>query len=54
MNAPMIGGDLLGHGVPKSVPATAARREMIYVDATCPLVSKVHVEAQRHSDNACR
>ncbi len=39
------------HGVPKSVPATAARREMIYVDATCPLVSKVHVEAQRHSDN---
>ncbi|WP_425085632.1 4-hydroxy-3-methylbut-2-enyl diphosphate reductase [Ruegeria profundi] len=39
------------HGVPKSVPATADRREMIYVDATCPLVSKVHVEAQRHSDN---
>ncbi|EEE36596.1 4-hydroxy-3-methylbut-2-enyl diphosphate reductase [Rhodobacteraceae bacterium KLH11] len=38
------------HGVPKSVPATAAQREMIYVDATCPLVSKVHVEAQRHSD----
>ncbi|WP_171125283.1 MULTISPECIES: 4-hydroxy-3-methylbut-2-enyl diphosphate reductase [unclassified Ruegeria] len=38
------------HGVPKSVPETATRREMIYVDATCPLVSKVHVEAQRHSD----
>ncbi len=38
------------HGVPKSVPATAERREMIYVDATCPLVSKVHVEAQRHAD----
>ncbi len=38
------------HGVPKSVPATAAQREMIYVDATCPLVSKVHVEAQRHAD----
>jgi 4-hydroxy-3-methylbut-2-en-1-yl diphosphate reductase len=36
------------HGVPKSVPAEAARREMIYVDATCPLVSKVHVEAQKH------
>jgi 4-hydroxy-3-methylbut-2-enyl diphosphate reductase len=36
------------HGVPKSVPATAAAREMIYVDATCPLVSKVHVEAERH------
>ncbi|MFU1476448.1 4-hydroxy-3-methylbut-2-enyl diphosphate reductase [Roseovarius sp. C7] len=39
------------HGVPKSVPAEAARREMIYVDATCPLVSKVHIEAERHHDN---
>lgn len=39
------------HGVPKSVPAEAARRHMVYVDATCPLVSKVHIEAQRHSDN---
>jgi 4-hydroxy-3-methylbut-2-enyl diphosphate reductase len=38
------------HGVPKSVPAAAAARNMIYVDATCPLVSKVHVEAQRHFD----
>ena len=36
------------HGVPKSVPAEADRREMIYLDATCPLVSKVHVEAERH------
>lgn len=36
------------HGVPKRVPAEAERREMIFVDATCPLVSKVHVEAQRH------
>ncbi len=36
------------HGVPKSVPAEAQRRNLIYVDATCPLVSKVHVEAQRH------
>ncbi len=36
------------HGVPKSVPAAAQAREMIFVDATCPLVSKVHVEAQRH------
>ena len=36
------------HGVPKSVPAEAERREMIYLDATCPLVSKVHVEAERH------
>ena len=30
------------HGVPKSVPAEAARRQLLYVDATCPLVSKVH------------
>ena len=37
------------HGVPKAVPAAAAKREMIYVDATCPLVSKVHIEAERHS-----
>lgn len=36
------------HGVPKSVPAAAAAREMVYVDATCPLVSKVHIEAERH------
>lgn len=39
------------HGVPKSVPAEAARREMVYVDATCPLVSKVHIEAERHHDS---
>lgn len=39
------------HGVAKTVPAEAARREMIYVDATCPLVSKVHIEAERHSEN---
>ncbi|MEM9249613.1 MAG: 4-hydroxy-3-methylbut-2-enyl diphosphate reductase [Pseudomonadota bacterium] len=39
------------HGVPKSVPAEATHREMIYVDATCPLVSKVHIEAARHADN---
>ena len=38
------------HGVPKSVPAEAQTRKMIYVDATCPLVSKVHVEAQKHFD----
>lgn len=36
------------HGVPKSVPAEAAARQMLYVDATCPLVSKVHIEAERH------
>jgi 4-hydroxy-3-methylbut-2-enyl diphosphate reductase len=33
------------HGVPKTVPAEAERRELFYVDATCPLVSKVHNEA---------
>ncbi|WP_368184764.1 4-hydroxy-3-methylbut-2-enyl diphosphate reductase [Aestuariibius sp. HNIBRBA575] len=38
------------HGVPKSVPAEATRREMVFVDATCPLVSKVHIEAQRHAE----
>lgn len=38
------------HGVPKSVPAKAEARNMIYLDATCPLVSKVHIEAQRHHD----
>ena len=38
------------HGVPKSVPNAAEARNMVYVDATCPLVSKVHIEAQRHSD----
>lgn len=39
------------HGVPKAIPAEAARREMVYVDATCPLVSKVHIEAERHAAN---
>ncbi len=38
------------HGVPKAVPAEAAKREMVYVDATCPLVSKVHIEAERHHE----
>jgi 4-hydroxy-3-methylbut-2-enyl diphosphate reductase len=36
------------HGVPKAVPAAAQARDMVFVDATCPLVSKVHVEAERH------
>ena len=36
------------HGVPKSVPAEAESRKLFYVDATCPLVSKVHREAERH------
>ncbi|HAD18675.1 MULTISPECIES: 4-hydroxy-3-methylbut-2-enyl diphosphate reductase [Qipengyuania] len=35
------------HGVPKTVPAEAERRNMLYVDATCPLVSKVHRQAER-------
>jgi|TARA_Y100000385_G_scaffold47773_1_gene44309 4-hydroxy-3-methylbut-2-enyl diphosphate reductase len=39
------------HGVPKSVPLEAQTRDMIYVDATCPLVSKVHIEADRHFEN---
>jgi len=38
------------HGVPKSVPAAAEARQMIAVDATCPLVTKVHNEAARHSE----
>jgi len=37
------------HGVPKSVPAAALARDMTFLDATCPLVSKVHVEAERHA-----
>lgn len=36
------------HGVPKSVPENAEARDLFYLDATCPLVSKVHVEAERH------
>jgi len=39
------------HGVPKTVPAEAEHRRMLYLDATCPLVSKVHVEAARHFEN---
>ena len=44
-NAPVI---FSAHGVPKSVPAAAQTRNMFYLDATCPLVSKVHVEARTH------
>ncbi|MER8976722.1 MULTISPECIES: 4-hydroxy-3-methylbut-2-enyl diphosphate reductase [unclassified Mesorhizobium] len=36
------------HGVPKSVPADAQSRNLFYLDATCPLVSKVHKQAMRH------
>ena len=44
-DAPVI---FSAHGVPKAVPAQARARAMFYLDATCPLVSKVHVEAERH------
>lgn len=44
-NAPVI---FSAHGVPKSVPADAKSRKMFFLDATCPLVSKVHIEAERH------
>jgi len=37
------------HGVPKSVPKAAQARNMNFLDATCPLVSKVHVEAEKHA-----
>jgi 4-hydroxy-3-methylbut-2-enyl diphosphate reductase len=36
------------HGVPKAVPKAANARNLVFVDATCPLVSKVHIEAERH------
>ena len=36
------------HGVPKAVPAEARRRKLVYVDATCPLVTKVHAESEHH------
>ncbi len=42
------------HGVPKSVPADAREREMFYIDATCPLVSKVHKEAERYHAQGCQ
>jgi 4-hydroxy-3-methylbut-2-enyl diphosphate reductase len=47
-NRPVI---FSAHGVPKAVPAEAASRNMIAVDATCPLVTKVHNEAARHFEN---
>jgi len=39
------------HGVPKSVPKEASNMKMFYIDATCPLVTKVHREAERHNKN---
>jgi 4-hydroxy-3-methylbut-2-en-1-yl diphosphate reductase len=50
-DAPVI---FSAHGVPKSVPAEAARRNLLYVDATCPLVSKVHREAERQHEREKR
>jgi len=44
-DAPVI---FSAHGVPKSVPEAARQRNFFFLDATCPLVSKVHVEAERH------
>ncbi len=50
LDAVPAGGHVVfsAHGVPKSVPAEAERRHLLYFDATCPLVSKVHREAERH------
>ena len=39
------------HGVPKTVPRAAEARELNFLDATCPLVSKVHMEAEKHARN---
>lgn len=47
-NAPVI---FSAHGVPKSVPEAAQARNLEYVDATCPLVSKVHRQAERYSSS---
>ena len=47
-NRPVI---FSAHGVPKSVPKQAEKENMFYIDATCPLVSKVHREAERHHKN---
>tara|TARA_B100001123_G_scaffold447082_1_gene603498 strand:- start:410 stop:1348 length:939 start_codon:yes stop_codon:yes gene_type:complete len=47
-NRPVI---FSAHGVPKSVPQEASNMKMFYIDATCPLVTKVHREAERHNRN---
>ncbi|MDH3580425.1 MAG: 4-hydroxy-3-methylbut-2-enyl diphosphate reductase [Hyphomicrobiales bacterium] len=46
-DAPVI---FSAHGVPKSVPEAAEKRKLFFLDATCPLVSKVHIEAERHHE----
>jgi 4-hydroxy-3-methylbut-2-enyl diphosphate reductase len=48
-DAPVI---FSAHGVPKAVPAAARARKMFYLDATCPLVSKVHAEARDHFEES--
>jgi len=50
-DAPVI---FSAHGVPQSVPADAKARRLFYLDATCPLVSKVHAEARDHHENGWR
>lgn len=45
-NQPVI---FSAHGVPKSIPQNAKNRNLVYLDATCPLVSKVHKQAMRHT-----
>ena len=47
-DAPVI---FSAHGVPRSVPADAKARRLFYLDATCPLVSKVHAEARAHHES---
>tara|TARA_Y100000590_G_scaffold446458_1_gene580212 strand:+ start:373 stop:1317 length:945 start_codon:yes stop_codon:yes gene_type:complete len=42
------------HGVPKNVPEEAKLKKIFYIDATCPLVTKVHREAERHYKNGCK
>ena len=42
------------HGVPKNIPEEANKKNIFYIDATCPLVTKVHKEAERHSKNGYR
>ena len=42
------------HGVPKNIPEEARKKNIFFIDATCPLVTKVHKEAERHHKNGCQ
>ena len=42
------------HGVPKNIPEEAKKKKIFFIDATCPLVTKVHKEAERHHKNGCQ